>query len=92
VEVVANLVDGALFGLGQVARLVEGIWATLAERSRYSQSRIRTLFKEETHFVSRLEEVRVANVVCTVITASRELGHWVVLELELVQHLVGISQ
>lgn len=52
--------------------------------------RAHTLFKEEAHLIPGVQEVCVADVVCTVVATGGELCHWVVLKLKLVQHLVCV--
>ena len=52
--------------------------------------RPRTLFKEEAHLVPGVQEVRVADVVRTIVAASGELCHWMILKIKSVQHLVCV--
>lgn len=52
--------------------------------------RAHTLFKEEAHLVPRVQEVRVADVVRTIVATSGKLCHWMVLKLKIVQHLVCV--
>lgn len=107
-EVVADLIDGTVLGLGQVARLVKGVWALsalwrgsrteirVAEQSRAEWSRAvverYTFLEEEAYFVPRLEEVLVAHMVRAVVPSGREFGHGVVGEREVVEHLVYVGK
>jgi len=60
----ADLVDGAFFGLLKRSGGAEGVF-----------------FEKEADFVSRGEEVVVADVGSAILTGG-ELGHWVVLKVE----------
>lgn len=72
VEVVTYLVDGLVFGLGEISRGVEGVF-----------------FEEKADFVTRGEEVIVADMVMAGCAACDEFGHGVGGEVEVGEEGVG---
>lgn len=49
-----------------------------------------TLFEEEPDLIAAFEEVLVADM--STVLACRETSHWVIIERELVQHPIRLSQ
>jgi hypothetical protein len=91
VEVVTDLVDGAVLRLREGARLVECIYTLSAWRVDRVSS-VHTFFEEEPHFVARVQKVLVAYVICAVLTTSRKLRHGVIVQREVVQHRIRILE
>ena len=96
-EVVAYLVDGFGFGLGQGAFGVESIWGLLIFGRRGYLSHLLTggaveltLFEEEPDLVARFEEIVVANMIA--LLTRGELGHRVIIQRELVEHLMRFTE
>lgn len=81
-EVVADLVNGAMLWLGESASFVECIYAMSAGSLVRSERPLKshTFLEEEPYFVTRLQEVLVADMVCAIFATSRELGHWMVVQ------------
>lgn len=87
VQVVADFVDGAVFGLVEGAVGVEGVWWRMSLDGCSILARdnalLHTFFEEESHLVAAFQEVAVAYMIT--LLACGELGHGVVIEGEVVQ-------
>lgn len=81
------LIYGPLFGLGELATGVESIcgcllvWGTTGQENNRGKP---TLFEEKAYLVSAREEVFIPYMIA--ILSSRELGHGVVIEGEIIEH------
>lgn len=93
-EVVADLVDGALLGLGEVAGGVKGVWrkGLVFVVVCVACVCILAFFKEKADLVPRRQEIVVADVVAAVLAAGAELGHGVRGEVEVGQQGVRLVQ
>jgi hypothetical protein len=78
VQIMSDLVDGAMLGLGEGARLVKGVYTLSTGSLPGTAVGSHTFFEKETHFVARLQKILIAYMVCAVVATGGELGHWVV--------------
>lgn len=87
VQVVADFVDGAVFGLVKGAVGVEGVYQFDNMRWLFMFARemrlLHTFFEEESHLVTTFEEVAITYMIA--LLAGGELGHRVVIKREVVQ-------